>query len=64
MHSGGTPVAVVAAGTGNLMARNLGLMTDLETAVRTGFTGTTRAIDVGSAELAYEDRPASTHVSL
>lgn len=63
-HPSGVPLAVVAAGTGNLLARNLGLMADIETSVRTGFTGTTRAIDIGVVELGSHDRPAVTHVFL
>lgn len=59
-----TPVAVVASGTGNLLARNLGLVADIGTSVRTAFIGTTRAIDVGVIELEHEGLPATTHVFL
>lgn len=64
LHSSGMPVAIVPVGTGNLLARNLGVMANIGTSVRTGFTGTTRAIDVGSVELAYEEQSSSTHVFL
>lgn len=64
IHSTGTPVALVPAGTGNLLARNLGLMADIETSVRTAFTGTLRTIDVGFVELEHPARAASAHVLL
>lgn len=64
LHPGETPMAIVPTGTGNLLARNLGLMADLETAVRTGFTGISRAIDVGVIELEHEDQSVTTHVFL
>lgn len=62
--SSGIPVAVVAAGTGNLLARELGLRVGLEEAVRVAFSGSDRTIDVGLAELERENGPASTHVFL
>ena len=46
---GRTPLAVVPAGTGNLLARNLGLPMDLEGAVRAALTGADRLLDVGLA---------------
>lgn len=60
----GLPLAVVPAGTGNLLARDLGLMARMEAAVHTAFTGSDRLIDVGVAELERADGPASTHVFL
>lgn len=60
----GVPLAIIAAGTGNLLARTLGLMTDVHTSVRTAFTGTVRPIDVGFAELEFEDGRVSKHVFL
>lgn len=48
-------LALVPSGTGNLLARNLDLpLTNLDDSVRTAFTGTDRAIDLGIVEL---DRP-------
>ncbi|MFC4589149.1 diacylglycerol/lipid kinase family protein [Sphaerisporangium corydalis] len=41
------PMAILPAGTGNLLARNLKLPTALEDAVRTGVEGETRALDLG-----------------
>lgn len=64
LHSTGTPLAIVASGTGNLLARNLDLMAGIETSVRTAFTGTVRAIDVGVVELEHGDRPTAAHVFL
>ena len=60
--SSGIPLAVVPAGTGNLLARELGIMAGLEESVRTAFTGSDRAIDVGVAEL--EHSPATTQIFL
>ncbi|SED77090.1 Diacylglycerol kinase family enzyme [Ruania alba] len=64
VHSSGTPVAVVPAGTGNLLARNLDLMGSIETAVRTAFTGSAHPIDVGVAELTHRDGRVGTQVFL
>ncbi|WP_308116615.1 diacylglycerol/lipid kinase family protein [Occultella gossypii] len=64
LHSTGIPIAVVPAGTGNLLARNLGLMRDTETAVRTAFTGATRPIDVGLVSLEHDDGSTSSHAFL
>ncbi|MFI8527281.1 diacylglycerol/lipid kinase family protein [Promicromonospora sukumoe] len=60
----GVPLAVVPGGTGNLLARELGLRVGLEEAVRVAFTGSERVIDVGVAELRREDGVATTHVFL
>ncbi len=62
--SSGVPLAIVPAGTGNLLARNLGLMARPEEAVRTAFAGSDRAIDVGIAELEREDGSATTEAFL
>jgi diacylglycerol kinase (ATP) len=43
----GTPLAIVPAGTANLLATNLGIPQDIEAAVRTGLDGRQRSIDVG-----------------
>ena len=41
------PVAVLPAGTSNLLARNLGIPEDIEQAVAVGLTGRRRRLDVG-----------------
>ena len=43
----GTPLAIVPAGTANLLATNLGIPQDIEGAVAAGLGGVRRAIDVG-----------------
>ena len=43
----GTPVAIVPAGTANLLAHNLGIPQDLGEAVRIAFRGERRKIDLG-----------------
>lgn len=42
-----TPLAVIPAGTGNLLARNLGIPRDVSGALNAGVTGIDRSIDVG-----------------
>lgn len=42
-----TPVAIIPAGTGNLLATNLGIPHDLEQAVDIAFNGKRRRIDLG-----------------
>ncbi|NUL45390.1 transcriptional regulator [Cellulosimicrobium funkei] len=52
IQGSGTALALVPAGTGNLLARNLGLpLGDINASVSAAFGGTTRPIDVGMAEL-------------
>ena len=47
-----TPLALLPSGTGNLLARNLGLpLNDVEASIRAAFGGASRAVDVAIAEL-------------
>ena len=45
----GIPLAVLPAGTGNLLARNLGLPLELDEALLVALTGTNQQLDVGCA---------------
>jgi diacylglycerol kinase family enzyme len=62
VHGSGIPLAIVPAGTGNLLARNLHLpLGDLVGAVRVAFGGSVRAIDVAVVTLDRADATSSTH---
>ncbi|WP_448002803.1 diacylglycerol/lipid kinase family protein [Agromyces bauzanensis] len=63
LHGSGTPLGLVPAGTGNLLARNLGLeLSDLEASVHTAFGGTTRLVDTAIADLVGSDGERSRRV--
>jgi diacylglycerol kinase family enzyme len=63
VHGSGTPLALLPAGTGNLLARNLGLpLSDIDASVSAAFGGPTRAVDVGVAELEEETGHLSSRV--
>lgn len=65
LHGSGTPLALLAAGTGNLLARNLGLPRgDIDASVRAAFGGVGRRVDVGVAELEDEAGHRSSRVFL
>lgn len=61
----GTPLALLPFGTGNLLARNLGLpLGDVTAAVAAAFGGLTRPVDVGVVEFADEVGAQSTEIFL
>lgn len=49
------PMAIVPCGTGNMLARNLGIPMLLDSAVHRAFAGDDRLIDLCRAELSYPD---------
>jgi diacylglycerol kinase family enzyme len=56
------PLAILPSGTGNLLARNLGLtIDDLAGSVRTAFTGSDRSIDVVRIDIRRPDDSTSHH---
>lgn len=65
LRGSGVPLGIVPLGTGNLLARNIGVpLSDVRAAVRLAVTGDDRAIDVGIAELTRDSGAASTHAFL
>jgi diacylglycerol kinase family enzyme len=54
------PLAILPAGTGNLLARNLDIPLDLMTALRIGFLGRDRSIDLMSVSLGRGEQQIST----
>jgi diacylglycerol kinase (ATP) len=65
LRGSGVPLTLLPSGTGNLLARNLGLvLNDLESSIGNAFTGADRAIDLGVVELARADGEREEHVFL
>ncbi len=55
LRDSGVPLAIVPAGTGNLLARNLDLpLSNVKHAMAVAYTGDTRTIDLGIAEVRSE----------
>ena len=46
-----TPIGIIPVGTGNILARNLGISLDVEHAAKTALTGELREIDLGKAKI-------------
>ena len=58
----GVPLAIIPSGTGNLLARNLGLpLTEPEAMIRAALGDNRHAIDVGWAEITRQGGEKSTH---
>ncbi|QIK63753.1 diacylglycerol kinase [Leucobacter viscericola] len=61
----GVPLTIVPQGTGNLLARNLGVpLTKVSEAVQAAFSGVNRKIDLGILTIVREDDSESDHVFL
>ena len=61
----GVPIAVVPQGTGNLLARNLGMpLNDMHEAVQAAFFGENLAIDLGVVTITRPDESEDEHVFL
>lgn len=62
MAGTGVPLGIVPSGTGNLLARNLGLpLTRPEAIIRAALSGSTHAIDIGWARLTRENGDSEEH---
>ncbi|WP_424449027.1 diacylglycerol/lipid kinase family protein [Microbacterium arborescens] len=62
MSGSGVPLAIVPSGTGNLLARNLGLpLTDPEAMIEAAFSGDRTPIDVGFARLTRKGGEVEEH---
>lgn len=62
MTGSGVPLAIVPSGTGNLLARNLGLpLADPSVMIRAALGDFRHPIDIGWAELTRDDGSASEH---
>jgi diacylglycerol kinase (ATP) len=65
LRNSSVPIALIPVGTGNLLARNLGLtLTNIDEAVHTAFFGNDRRIDLGLAEITRPDGESEEHVFL
>jgi diacylglycerol kinase (ATP) len=65
MRHSSLPLALLPAGTGNLLARNLDLtLDDVDHAVHTAFTGQDRPIDLGIVEIGRPDGSTTEHAFL
>ncbi|MBL3685646.1 diacylglycerol kinase [Leucobacter zeae] len=65
LRGSGVPLAIVPQGTGNLLARNLGLpLTDVDAVVRAAFHGRNRPVDLGILTIVREDESESEHAFL
>lgn len=62
LHESDVPLALLPAGTGNLLARNMDLtLSDIPDSVRTAFTGHDRRIDLGIIEVERPDGSREEH---
>ncbi|WP_053385067.1 diacylglycerol/lipid kinase family protein [Leucobacter celer] len=65
LRSSGIPLTIVPQGTGNLLARNLGVpLGRLDESVRAAFFGSNRHIDLGVLKIVREDASEDEHVFL
>ncbi len=63
LRDSGIPLALLPSGTGNLLARNLGLvLNDLDSSIKNAFTGGERTIDLGVVQLVRSGGDSEEHV--
>lgn len=65
LRRSGVPLAVIPLGTGNILARNLGIpLGDPEAVARAGFHGINRTIDLGVVSIVRSDETVDRHAFL
>ena len=64
LQGSGVPCAIIPSGTGNLLARNLGIPLDLDRALELAFDGEPRRIDLARLVLDHDEEKAITFTGM